>query len=809
MSAPVLIVDDSLTVRMNLRQHLGGAGLDTVVCATVAEARRALAENRFSLIVLDVLLPDGDGVDLLKEIRGNPVTRDIAVMLLSTEAEVRDRIRGLQTGADDYLGKPYEPAYLVARARELVRTGNEAAGAAETILVIDDSVTYREALRDELERAEFCVITASSGEEGLRIAAERQPAAIIVDGILPGADGASVIRRIRLDVALRGTPCLLLTGSDDVGAEIRALESGADAFIRKEEEVAVVLARLTATLRSAGTQSERALAGRSPAASLHAPKRILTVDDSETYLHAVADSLRGAGYEVVPARSGEEALDLLAVQPVDCILLDLLMPGIGGEETCRRIKAAPTMRDTPIIMLTALEDREVMIRGLSAGADDYIAKSGEFDVLRARVLAQMRRRQFEDENRRIREELLRKELEAAEARAAVEDQLRQTQKMEALGQLTGGIAHDFNNLLGVIVSNADLLLDFVKGDPQPTELTNEILASAAHGAALTHRLLAFARQQSLSSQIVELNAQLPRVVMILQRTLGEQVAIKAVLGGDLWLTSVDPTQIEDALLNLAINARDAMPGGGSLTIETANMQLDEHYAALHPDVTPGDYVMLAMTDTGTGMPPEVIERATEPFFTTKEIGKGTGLGLSMIYGFAKQSGGHLNIYSEVGVGTTIRLYLPRAHSEHAPATPPIRPRRPLPTGGEAILLVDDNAALRRATLRRLTGLGYRVEEAEDGPAALALLEAGERFDLLFTDIGLPRGMNGCELAEEARRRHPGLGVLLTTGYGDHGGQNGTGGTHLQHLIRKPYRSDELATALRAALADGGGRDSAV
>jgi nitrogen-specific signal transduction histidine kinase/ActR/RegA family two-component response regulator len=400
--------------------------------------------------------------------------------------------------------------------------------------------------------------------------------------------------------------------------------------------------------------------------------------------------------------------------------------------------------------------------------------------------------------------LLRREREPAEARAAVEDHLGRAQKLDALGQLTGGIAHDFNNLLGVIVSNGDLLLDLVKGDPQPTELTNEILESAAHGAALTHRLLAFARQQSLSSQIIELNAQLPRVITILQRTLGEQIAIRPVLGDGLWLTNVDPTQIEDALLNLAINARDAMPGGGTLTIETANMQLDEHYAALHPDVTPGDYVMLAMTDTGTGMPPEVIERAMEPFFTTKEIGKGTGLGLSMVYGFAKQSRGHLNIYSEVGVGTTIRLYLPRAHSESAQVAIGIRAERALPTGGEAILLVDDNAALRRATLRRLTGLGYRVEQAEDGPTALALLEMGERFDLLFTDIGLPRGMNGCELAEEARRRQPGLGVLLTTGYGDHGGQTGTGEADRQHLIRKPYRSDELAAAVRAALADGSG-----
>jgi PAS domain S-box-containing protein len=417
MSDAVLIVDDSLTVRMDLMETLGAAGLAGTARATVAEARDALAGATFALVVLDVLLPDGNGVDLLCEIRENPATRATPVMLLSTEAEVADRVRGLATGADEYIGKPYEPSYLVARARELIE---RAAGAAsipdrDTILVIDDSITFREALREVLEAAAFRVVIAGSGEEGLRAAARERPSAIIVDGVLPGADGASVIRRIRLDAALRGTPCLLLTGSQDAGAELRALDSGADAFVRKEEDTSVVLARLTAMLRSAGTGRNRRVA-----ASLHAPKRILTVDDSDTYLHALAGALHSAGYEVVSARSGEEALELLAVQPVDCILLDLLMPGIGGEEACRRIKAVPAMRDTPIIMLTSLEDRAAMIRGLGAGADDYIAKSSDFEVLRARVLAQLRRKQFEDENRLVREELLRKELEATEAQAARE-----------------------------------------------------------------------------------------------------------------------------------------------------------------------------------------------------------------------------------------------------------------------------------------------------------------------------------------------------------------------------------------------------
>lgn len=791
MSKPILIVDDSLTVRMDLRKTLSSAGFEVVVCASVAEARQELNETLFSLVILDVLLPDGDGIDLLKGIRENPATRDQAVILLSTEAEVRDRVRGLQTGADDYIGKPYESRYLVARARELMRDADDTS--AQTILIIDDSITFRAALKDALEAAGFRVLVAVNGEEGLRIAAQRRPSGVIVDGVLPGEDGISVIRRIRLDAALRSTPCLLLTGADDASVEIRALDSGADAFVRKQEDVSVVLAKLTAVLRSAATRTADHVA-----ASLHEPKRILTVDDSETYLQAAADSLRVEGYEVVPARSGEEALELLAVQSVDCVLLDLMMPGIGGEETCRRVKAAPGMRNTPIIILTGLEDREVMLRALAAGADDYVAKSSDFEVLRARVLAQLRRKQFEDENRQIREAILRKELEAAEARAAIEQQLRRSQKMEAMGQLTGGVAHDFNNLLGVIVANADLLLEAVKDIPPQAELVNEILASAAHGAQLTHRLLAFGRQQPLSTRVVDLNEALPRIVTILQRTLGEQITIRTVLGNSLWRTAVDPTQVEDALLNLAINARDAMPGGGKLTIETANQHLDEQYASLYPEVTPGDYVMLAMSDTGVGMAPTVVERAIEPFFTTKEIGKGTGLGLSMIYGFAKQSRGHLNIYSEVGVGTTIKLYLPRSTDDGEPAEAAREPDVAPQSGGETILLVDDNEPLRRVTLRRLVDFGYCVEEARDGPSALALLDTGRHFDLLFSDIGLPGGMDGRSLADQARLRHPELKVLLTTGYGNNGEPDQN---DVYHLIRKPYRGAELAAKLREALSD--------
>jgi DNA-binding response OmpR family regulator/two-component sensor histidine kinase len=358
---------------------------------------------------------------------------------------VQDRIRGLNNGADEYVGKPYDPSFVVARARELMRRENgKAAAAGNSVLIIDDSMTFSEELKAALEGASYHVAIAGSGEEGLRLAAHLRPAAVIVDGMLPGMDGATVIRHIRLDTALRTLPCLLLTAAEDRDAEVRAFDAGADAFVRKEEAIPLILARVNAMLRSAGA------ADRSQQmASLLGPKKVLAVDDSETYLQELGEALRTDGYEVVLARSGEEALALLAVQPVDCVLLDLLMPGMGGREACRRLKSASNMRDIPIVMLTAVDDRESMIQGLSAGADDYIAKSSDLDLLRARVLAQIRRKQFEDENRLIREQLLRAELEKAEARAAQEvaqaraalvDELEA--KNEELDSFSYSVAHD-------------------------------------------------------------------------------------------------------------------------------------------------------------------------------------------------------------------------------------------------------------------------------------------------------------------------------------------------------------------------------
>lgn len=510
------------------------------------------------------------------------------------------------------------------------------------------------------------------------------------------------------------------------------------------------------------------------------PLRILLVEDSEDDAELLLRELRRGGLDPIFTRvETPEAMTAALEQAWDVVVSDWGMPHFSALRALALLQEMK--RDLPFLIVSGTVGEETAVAAMQAGAHDFMAK-GRLTRLIPAITREMR------------------EAAGRAQRRLIEQQLRQTQKMDAMGQLTGGIAHDFNNLLGVIVANADLLLEALRGNAEQAELATEILNSAIHGAELTHRLLAFARQQPLDSQVVDLNAHLPGVITILRRTLGEGVAITTRLTEGLWETRIDPSQVQDALLNLAINARDAMPNGGALTVETANVHLDADYAALHSEVVPGEYVMLTMTDTGTGMPPEVIERAMEPFFTTKELGKGTGLGLSMVYGFAKQAGGHLNIYSDVGVGTTIRLYLPRAIGKGAAKTAAAEPDKALPTGGEAILLVDDNAALQRVTVRRLTALGYRVHDAENGPAALAIIEAGERFDLLFTDIGLPGGMNGFELAHQARRRLPGLKVLFTTGYAVPGGPNGGAAIELEHLLRKPYTGNELASKLRTALA---------
>ncbi|MGH7656104.1 MAG: response regulator [Gemmatimonadaceae bacterium] len=652
MNETVVILDDSLTVRMDLADAFDAAGFRAAPCATVAEARAALARGEARVFVLDVLLPDGNGVEFTEEIRHSAIGASAVVVMLSSEAEVKDRARGLRTGADEYVGKPYDVGYLVARVRELLQTRERSSGGAMTILVIDDSVTFREALRVAFESAGHKVLIAPTGEEGLRAAAAVRPDAIVVDGVLPGIDGPSVIRHVRLDAALRDVPCVLMTASEDKGAELRALDAGADTFVRKEEEIEVILAKLAAVLRRTSART-----GGDDMRSALGPKKILAVDDSPTYLNELTDALRGEGYDVVLARSGEEALELIAVQPMDCILLDLMMPGLGGQETCRRIKSAPVVRDVPLIMLTSMDSREAMIQGLAAGADDYISKSSEFGVLKARVRAQIRRRQFEDENRRIREDLLRKEIDDAEAQAArelaqarallIEELERKNTDLEAFSY---SVSHDLRAPLRAIHGFSQALLEEngQQLDAAGKDYAKRVIAAASRMDQLIRDLLDYSKISRAAVSLAPLDLdeiahdaldQLAADIASSGAAVDVSSPLRSVLGHRATLVQ--------AVANLVANALKFVPKGRSPTIRLHA----EHEAGL---------IRLWVEDNGIGIEPTHQERVFGVFerIHQNDVYPGTGIGLAIVKKAVERMGGRVGVRSVPGEGSRFWIELP-------------------------------------------------------------------------------------------------------------------------------------------------------
>jgi PAS domain S-box-containing protein len=442
-------------------------------------------------------------------------------------------------------------------------------------------------------------------------------------------------------------------------------------------------------------------------------------------------------------------------------------------------------------------------RGLTALAAEAAVAIDNVRLSQAAQREIAERKRAEDALKELNANLEAQVLERSEQLKVKEEALRQSQKMESIGQLTGGVAHDFNNLLQVIIGNLHTLQ---RGLPQDAGRLLRAAGNAMNGAqraaSLTKRLLAFARRQPLDPKPTDVNSLVVGMSDLLHRALGEEIRVETVTGAGLWRVEVDPAELESAILNLALNARDAMPDGGKLTIETANTFIDEAYAAIHTEVIPGQYVAVCVTDTGSGMPPEVAAQAFEPFFTTKPVGQGTGLGLSQIYGFTKQSGGHVKIYSELGQGTTLKMYLPRMTAPvevHAETVPEL----PLPEGStsETILVLEDDDDVRAHSVEVLRELGYRVLEAPDGPSALRLMEVHGRVDLLFSDVVLPGGLTGAQVAAQAKHLQPDIKVLFTTGYARnaiiHNGRLDKG----VQLITKPFSHADLAEKVRSALDD--------
>ncbi|SEM46402.1 Response regulator receiver domain-containing protein [Luteibacter sp. UNCMF331Sha3.1] len=377
-------------------------------------------------------------------------------------------------------------------------------------------------------------------------------------------------------------------------------------------------------------------------------------------------------------------------------------------------------------------------------------------------------------------------------------QLRQAQKMDAIGKLTGGVAHDFNNLLQVISGNLQLLAADIVGNARAERRVANAMAGVTRGTKLAAQLLAFGRRQPLAPKVVNIGRFVRDMDDLLRRALGEAIEVETVVAGGLWNTLIDPSNVENALLNLALNARDAMDGQGKLTIEAGNALLDATYADAHGDLRPGQYVMIAVTDTGTGIPGEIIDQVFEPFFTTKPEGRGTGLGLSMVYGFVKQSGGHVKIYSEQGHGTTVKIYLPRSTQSEDRIV--AIEEEGVRGGDETVLVVEDDDAVRETVVSMLSDLGYRVLKARDAQSALSIVESGIAVDLLFTDVVMPGPLRSPELARKAAERQPGIGVLFTSGYTEnaivHGGRLDEG----VELLSKPYTRDQLARRVRHVLA---------
>ena len=550
--------------------------------------------------------------------------------------------------------------------------------------------------------------------------------------------------------------------------------------------------------------------------------KILIVDDDEANRYYKARILGREGYRIFEAARGFEVANVVRTHEPALVVLDVKLPDIDGLEVCRQIKSESP--GTLVLQTSAAFTRgQDRATGLQGGADSYLVEPLEPDELVATVAALLRLRQAELElrvlNERLDERIGERTRELVDSnrrlavemdqRAKAEEALRHAQKLDALGRLTGGVAHDFNNLLTVVIGNLELIRRGLAASPPiATERVGRLVA-AAHRAAtdcerLTHQLLAFARRDVLRPEVLDLNAVVGGFDDLLRRALGEHVTVVLALAPDLWPCSIDRSQFEAAILNLAVNARQAMPKGGQIKIVTRNVEIEARVqmrsasAVLATDLMPGEYVTVSVSDTGKGMDEATLSRAFEPFFTTKDIGEGSGLGLSQVYGFVRQSGGHVTVDTAVDVGTTVSIHLPRSEATPPNASSSDDAFEELPRGDATILIVEDNELVLDVAVDIITELGYRILIAPDAGAALDIITRGKPIDLLFSDVVMPNKINGIELAREARRLRPGLKVLLTTGYPLLDGDTQAGeGEFLS--IMKPYRRPELARRLREAL----------
>jgi signal transduction histidine kinase/DNA-binding response OmpR family regulator len=742
VKARILLADDNADMRDYISRLLS-ARHDCIAVQDGQQALESIRAQRPDLVLTDIMMPRLDGFGLIKSIRDDAQLRDLPVIVISARAGEESSVEGFASGADDYLVKPFSARELIARVdgalsmagvrREMGEALREEARSLEILNRVGAAV----AAELELERAVQVVIDSATELTGAAYGAFFYN---VVD------DGSDSFQRYAMSGAAR------------------------DAFVNlpMPQSKAVFVSAFAGPpiVRSDDVLNDPRYDSNEPPFSL--PQGRLPI---RSYMTAR-----------VVSRSGVILGALFLGSPEACVFTarsERLLAGIAPQ--------AAIAIDNARIYQAA--QREIAVRARTEAA---LRESEERQVKLNQSLERIvsaRTAQLVASNEELR-------AEAAE-RLKIEQVLRQSQKMEAVGKLTGGVAHDFNNLLQVIGGNLQLLTKDVAGNEKAEQRLRNALAGVSRGSKLAAQLLAFGRRQALAPKVVNLGRFVRGLDDLLRRALGDGVEIETVISGGLWNTLVDPSQVENAILNLAINARDAMRAHGRLTIEAGNASLTNEHAAGHGDVTPGQYVMLAVTDTGCGMTPDIVEQVFEPFFTTKPEGQGTGLGLSMVYGFVKQSGGHIKIYSEPGEGTTIRLYLPRASGAEDVAAD--SDAGPITGGTETVLVVEDDDEVRTTVVELLTDLGYGVLKARDAQSALAIIESGSAVDVLFTDVVMPGPVRSPELARQARVRLPKVAVLFTSGYTDdaivHGGRLDQG----IDLLSKPYTREALARKIRQVL----------